>query len=554
VTETFVERAARALRQAARSGRAALLVFAAAIGAALVFLLVIGRYRWFFLDEWDFLAGRDGGDLENLLIPHNEHWQTLLIVVYRVLFRVVGLRTYLPYRGLLVALHLTAAVLLRVVMRRAGINPWIATVAATLFVLFGSGHSNLLWGAQIGAEASLVFGFVHLLLADHDGPVNRRDWLGLLAGLAGLLSSAVALTMTPVVALATLVRRGWRVALLHTAPLAVLYVAWFLAFRNRRTALGQGYPEHDVGGPAQLIRFVLTGVRAGFDAMGQVRGAGWALGILLLVGLVLAWGRRDRTERRKQLALPTALFAGAILFFCVTSIARASDFGSDYARQSRYLYIFAALTIPALAMAADAVARRWRVLAPLVLVLLLVGVPGNVDALIEERRTDASFFFANRRLMLTLPRVPIADEVPRSVRPEQRIAKRVTLGWLLEEVASGRIPEPDSISSVDAATATLYVALNQKPDLLRTKTCSNATTPVEVQLSPFQSIGIHGVVRVVYTTTAGVKSRPVMFSPKNFVVGKSGAFFQGRRLVALTGPLTLEVDSAHPRQPVALCL
>ena len=56
----------------------------------------------------------------------------------------------------------------------------------------------------------------HLLLADHDGPVDRRDYLGLGTGLAALMCSGVAVSMAIVVGLATLMRRGWRIALLHS--------------------------------------------------------------------------------------------------------------------------------------------------------------------------------------------------------------------------------------------------------------------------------------------------------------------------------------------------
>jgi hypothetical protein len=144
-------------------------------------LFALGRYRWFFHDEWDYLAGRNGGDIENILIPHNEHWSTLPILVYRALFRLVGLRSYLPYQAVLVVLHLTAAALLRVVMRRAGVGPWIATAAAALFVLFGTGAENLVYAVNMGFAGALVFGLVQLLLADHDGPIDRRDAIGLLA-------------------------------------------------------------------------------------------------------------------------------------------------------------------------------------------------------------------------------------------------------------------------------------------------------------------------------------------------------------------------------------
>jgi hypothetical protein len=244
---------------------------------------------------------------------------------------------------------------------------------------------------------------------------------------------------------------------------------------------------------------------------------------------------------------------GAFVSLCISGIGRAAAFGAESARTGRYLYVFIALALPAVAVAADAVARRWRLLAPVVLVWLLAGIPGNVDALLQRRRSERSFHFEYRRLILTLPRVPIAREVPRSTRPEQELAKQVTLGWLLDGVASGRIPKPANITPVDAATATLQLALNQQADPFHTKACRNAITALEVRLSGSEAIGIHGVVRVAYITPAGVRSRPVTFKPDNRVFTKGGLALPGPRLVALSGPLTLEVDSANPNVPVTLC-
>ncbi len=63
----------------------------------------------------------------DLLRPHNEHISVLPILVYRALWHLFGLHSYDPYQLCVIALHLTAAVLLRAVMRRSGVNPWIAT-------------------------------------------------------------------------------------------------------------------------------------------------------------------------------------------------------------------------------------------------------------------------------------------------------------------------------------------------------------------------------------------------------------------------------------------
>jgi hypothetical protein len=539
--ETHAEDGSGPRHRADRNARYALLVFAAVLTAALPLILVLGRYLWFPYDDWDFLAGRTAGDIGDLFRPHNEHWSTLPILFYRFVWSLVGLRSYLPYQVPNVLLHLTVAVLLRMVMRRAGVGPWISTAAASLFALFGAGRDDIIWAFQIGFVAALAFGLVHLLLADHEGPVDWRDWLGLLAGSAGLLCSGVAVTMAVVVGLAMLVRRGWRIAALHTAPLGVLYLVWWLAvgrdaYEGAGTTIGR------------LAVYVRTGIGATFDGMGQLPGAGVALGVLLVVGLVVAWGPLDSAERRKRAAAPGALLTGAVLFLVTAGLGRANPptgaaaFFPAPAAPSRYLYVVAALMLPAIAVAANAVVRRWRMFAPAVFVLLVIGIPGNLQDLADR----PPLFTSGRgykRLLLSLPRLPVAREVPGWVGlPGVAFLPRaITIGWLLDGAASGRVPDPGAIDPTDAATNTLRLALYQSRVATK-KPCRNLTDTAPSRLDKGQSISIDSPVQVVYTPEGGAASRPISFNPAN-----------GRRLVALAGPLTLRVWSNNPAQPVAMC-
>jgi hypothetical protein len=91
---------------------------AVGVGAS-VFYLAVGRRLWFFNDEWDFLAGRTIGSFHSLFASHNGHWVTLPVVVYRVMWWIFGLRSYVPYQVLIVGLHFLAAWLIRRVMVRA---------------------------------------------------------------------------------------------------------------------------------------------------------------------------------------------------------------------------------------------------------------------------------------------------------------------------------------------------------------------------------------------------------------------------------------------------
>src|SRR4029079_3970153 len=176
--------------------------------ALIPFFLWVGRGEWFQHDDWDYLVSRKARDLGDLLRPHNAHWETIPVLVYRMLWSVFGLRSR-PYQLVSIALSLVGVALLLVVMLRARTRPWIAMLTATLLVLFGDAQANVALRVTgitfVGFAVPL--GLVQLLLADHDGPRDRRDWLGLCAGLAALLCSSVAIAMLFVVGLVVSVKR-----------------------------------------------------------------------------------------------------------------------------------------------------------------------------------------------------------------------------------------------------------------------------------------------------------------------------------------------------------
>ena len=190
---------ARPVRPRGSLGTRAFIVL---VVAAVPIYLFLGRNRWFYLDEWDLLARRTTS-WSDLMRPHNEHWYTIPILKYRALWRLFGLRTYVPYQLAVILLHLAAAVLLWLIARRSGARLWCATVAASVFVYFGFGSQDILWAFQVGFDGALVLGLAQLLLAGHDGPVDRRDALGVICGVVGLLvCSGVAVVMVGIVAVA----------------------------------------------------------------------------------------------------------------------------------------------------------------------------------------------------------------------------------------------------------------------------------------------------------------------------------------------------------------
>ena len=97
--------------------------------AGLVFarLLYLTSYKNFFYDEWDWVTQDRPWDLKLLLLPHNEHWSTIPLLVWKVLFVSVGIRSHIPYQAAVLVVHVIAVLLLfALVRRRSGELPAFA--------------------------------------------------------------------------------------------------------------------------------------------------------------------------------------------------------------------------------------------------------------------------------------------------------------------------------------------------------------------------------------------------------------------------------------------
>ena len=402
----------------------------AIVAIAFPLYMFLARDQWFYQDDWEFIVNRDAGSFRDLMRPHNEHWSTLPILVYRGLFNIFGLNTYRPYMALSIATHLTIAVLLRVVMRRAGVHPWLATAAASAFALFGAAYGDIVWGFQIGFAGPLLFGLAQLLLVDHDGPVDRRDVLALVFGAAGLMSSGNAVAMVAVVGLAVVLRRGIRPALVQVVPLSVLFVSWWTLY-GREDAPTRLRPT-----PREFVRFLVRGLRATVEQFTHYPVVTVALVITVLIGVVLTIQARD-TAWRNRLATPVAMAVGSLVFYAVVAYGRAAGFAPKFAEIGRYLHLAMALLLPAVAVAADAVIRRWHFLLVPVAAMFLIAVPAN---LAKVDTLEKPVFEGTKRDVLLVARPEAIEGLPPDFHPFPR--NSISAGWLREQRAAGRIRTP----------------------------------------------------------------------------------------------------------------
>lgn len=412
--------------------------FAAYLVLAFFFSLQAGSHYWFHADEWR-LIGPTEWTVDDYFQPQNGHWSTIPVLFYRVWYELFGLHSYLVYQVPLVLMHLTLAVLLRVTMRRSGVSPWVATLVAASFVLLGTAEQNILSPIQVSMVGSLLFGYAQLLLIDRDGPVGRRDVVGVLFGVLALMASGIGMVMVVVAAAAALLRRGWLAAAVHGGVPTLVYCVWLWWHR-------EGSVEDTTGGLQDALPWLADGVSGVYLALGHVGALAIVLAMVTVVGLVLAWRGLPLPDWRRQAAGPAALLVGLVAFFVLVGYSRGG-LPAASARSSRYIGIGAALVLPAVAVAINAIAARWR-LGWLALVPLVVAIPFEAARLgdLPLPRDSASI----RVTLLTAAYSPCLDDARAGLQvdPSFYRASGATVAFLRDARERGLLPPPpDDVST-----------------------------------------------------------------------------------------------------------
>jgi hypothetical protein len=311
-------------------------------------ILWLARGFNFYFDEWTVILPTDTS-WTVYLQPHNEHPAMLLRLIYALLLNTVGMRSYIPYMAVLLALHATTVVLLfELVRRRAG--DLIAIGAAALLLVMGAAWENLLWAFQIGFVGSMACGLGALLVIGAARPRMPAAMVLLFGslmfsgiGLFFLIAAGVWLTFTP--------ERHYDVAWL--APVAIALVIWYLVYGH------SGAPPTTTtlaGNIAILPLYVLWGL--GSSVAGLIGEGGWFGPFLLLLALVAL----GFTWRRRRPDGFTAGIAAALLAFYVVVGLNRAQIGYQQSGSGRYVYEGAVLWLLLLADAARSVPWRgtWR--------------------------------------------------------------------------------------------------------------------------------------------------------------------------------------------------
>jgi hypothetical protein len=328
----------------ARVPHARLFVIAAAV-AACAAILWLSRTFNFYFDEWEYILTSPDWTWTTYLQPHNVHPAMLHRLLYIALLSTVGLRSYVPYMAVLLALHAANVILLfEVVRRRAGALVGIASAA--LLLVLGAGWENLLWAFQIMFVGSVACGLGMLLALDSQRP---RMWLATLLLVASLMFSGIGLFFLIAAAVWLGLTQGRRRELVWLAPVAIALAAWYLAYGR------SGSTASLTGNLQALPLYVVWGLAASVAGVIGQGVYGPAVLVLAVVAIGFAWRRRPPDGF--AIGIAVALLA----FYVVIGLSRA-QIGYQQSGAGRYVYEGAIFWLLLLAEAARGLPWRgtWR--------------------------------------------------------------------------------------------------------------------------------------------------------------------------------------------------
>lgn len=336
-------------------------------------LLYTARKFDFFYDEWDWLDRAGHWTLSDYFAPHNEHWSTVPMLVYKILPSAVGMRSYLPFLAAMVITHALGGMVLFAVLRKRG-GDVLALALTVLFLFLGTGSQDLDWAFQIGFDSSLLFGLLGVALLDGSevGPWRRIG--GCVALLLGLASSGIGLFYLAAAGMDALLQRDrWR----RIWPVAVglaAYLVWFEKFGKVGMASDSPLSLHTLSG---LVEYVPVGVATAVAGVFGTSASWGSLVLPLFIGAAVWLYLRFRPTD----SLLWASAAGLVAQFVLTGLTRV-QFGATEATDTRYVTMAAPFVMIIIAVLCARLPQPRRAVPLMAMELaVLAALAGNLLAL-----------------------------------------------------------------------------------------------------------------------------------------------------------------------------
>lgn len=428
----------------------------ASLAVAALILLRAMRGQWFHYDEWDFLVS---GHLWELLAPHNGHLSFLPALITAILYSIVGLHAYWPFLAVTVLLHLAIAHLLWRVMRRAGVQPYIAVTLSLLFAVLASGADNILWAFQTGFILPVFFGLIAYLVitSEKEFTTRRVVVVGVLL-LAGLASASTAIPITVALGLLLLVRKGWRPTLIAAAIAGIPYLAWFALF-NLKPSGASGFGASSISDfVAGVPQFMAHGFLGSLAKTLPVAELAPALLVVWAVWMIIDLAR----VRGREISGTYYLVVAALVFSLLTAVTRL-QLGDAEAASGRYVYFYVAMLIPAFGLFLTFLVKRSAVAITIVSVLVLAVSASSAVALLAQANAEATREQFTRQAMSAVVELSASSDLDPDGKPIPVYAPQLRVADILQFSDSGAL---DGVEVSPSALLSTELALGLTSDVV----------------------------------------------------------------------------------------
>ena len=480
---------------------AALMVGAAALG---LWLLVLARTQWFYMDEFDYFRSSPDPLIVWLLRPHNEHTVAFTKLWFDSSMPIMGLRHYVLYALPLVATHL---LVVGVIYRLTWIATRARTVAAATALMtaaMGAAFTTLTWAGQFQYTGAVAAGLVVILLA-FEAPTRARRLALAAAIIFGTFSGTAFVTLALAAAVAYAFRRRW----LEAGIVAAVPLGWLLLVRVI-WAPGNIYAAHDLGeilrlGPAFAFSVVDVAIT---QTLGDSHFSA-ALLVAMAIGILAVLRASLRSMTTGLAGQVIGTLALATILTMLALIAGRLARGSELSSGGQYSYLFLVTLFPIAGILLGQPAQSRSSVVAIVLTMAVITVMGI--ATISDGARSLSDWRLNGARVMQAAAAQLAQGLP--TYPDQvpvpDTAPTVSQDRLRSWVASGALdPNRGPTDASDQASLNMQWRLVAGVGALGQ--CQSLGSGAQVSVPPAASISLADVapgtvVSVQYPTSPALR-------------------------------------------------
>jgi hypothetical protein len=200
-----------------------------------LYIIFIGRNQWFFYDDFDFVSNNriSGSFISALLMPHNEHTALVPFVLFRLIYMLFGLSSYMPYFAMNIIVLTITFYVLYLFARSLKISSRIAFFGIIFLSFTPAYYENIFWAFQVGLSLSACFGFISLGLISASSRFNKHNKIWVFGALMiSVFSSSLGLIFILMSIILILLNRSWKSYVASVVLPLIIWILWSVNFSS----------------------------------------------------------------------------------------------------------------------------------------------------------------------------------------------------------------------------------------------------------------------------------------------------------------------------------